>query len=378
MVAKLVAVTVLVGGAGGATAAVIANGSSPTGSSATGSSATSLQPSPAAVTSSAAGSTSNDSGDCLLGANGADVEVGIANPTNSCGQWITNLAGSGLVWNYIGQMIAPGQPGTADQETMGQACDLTDGTQELYVEDAGGQSYGDSICSSEEQNGWTPESSPGPLAAQEQQQAQQEEQAQASASAAASSASASAAAQQAVQNKDNQDFSTAQGDIGTLQSDAGSLTGDVSSLNSDVTQANTDLATTKSDASQGQGSYCVNVDSTVYNDAASTLYNDQVSTTSNDANTLQTGIGSVRSDISTVNGDLQTLSADGIAAPSEANTAISSAQSAISAAVTKGNADISAVEADVSQGYAIANGLATGSCQGDGPGSPPSPVQPIS
>jgi hypothetical protein len=105
-----------------------------------------------------------DPGDCFLGANGADVEVGIGSPTASCDRWIQDLAGSGLAWYPISQMAPPGSGGAADGESMQQACDLTDGTQELYVEDAGGQSYGDSICSQEEQNGWTPESPPGPLA----------------------------------------------------------------------------------------------------------------------------------------------------------------------------------------------------------------------
>jgi hypothetical protein len=138
--------------------------------------------------------------DCLLGANGADVEVGIGNPAGSCSQWIQNLAGNGLVWSPISQMIPPGQPGSADQETMAQACDLTDGTQELYVEDAGGQSYGNGICNQEERNGWTPESSPGPLAALTQQAGQQQAQAQASASAAAAQQEAISQAQQQLQN----------------------------------------------------------------------------------------------------------------------------------------------------------------------------------
>jgi len=87
-------------------------------------------------------------------------------------QWVTSLAGTGLTWNYVSQLVAPGQPGIVDQETMQQACDLTDTTgEELYVLDAGGQMYGNSICSQEERNGWAPESSPGPLAAQAQQQA---------------------------------------------------------------------------------------------------------------------------------------------------------------------------------------------------------------
>jgi hypothetical protein len=111
---------------------------------------------------------------CLLGANGEDVEVGVGNPTVSCAQWITNLAVGGLNWYPINSMVPPGQVGTAaNQEIMQQACDLTDGTQELYVEDGGFQVNGDDICSTEEQNGWTPESPPGPLAQQAQQQAQQ-------------------------------------------------------------------------------------------------------------------------------------------------------------------------------------------------------------
>ena len=61
------------------------------------------------------------------------------------------------------------------------SCDLTDGIQELYVVDGGGEFYGNSICSQEEKNGWTPEGSPGPLAAQ----GQLDEQAAASASATA-------------------------------------------------------------------------------------------------------------------------------------------------------------------------------------------------
>ena len=139
---------------------------------------------------------SSDSGDCLLGANGVDVQVGIANPTSSCASWIQNLAGIGLVWYPINQMVPPGSATTSDGETMQSACDLTDGAHELYVEDAGGQTYGDNICSAEEQNGWTPEASPGPLASQAEQQAQQQVQAEAS----ESQASSNAAAEQQAQN----------------------------------------------------------------------------------------------------------------------------------------------------------------------------------
>jgi hypothetical protein len=43
------------------------------------------------------------------------------------------------------------QPRTADQQTMAVACDRADGTQELYVVDAGGMDAGNSICSQEKQ-----------------------------------------------------------------------------------------------------------------------------------------------------------------------------------------------------------------------------------
>ena len=46
-----------------------------------------------------------ESGDCLFGVFGADVEVGIAHPTSSCSSWIKNLAGNGLAWYPINQLV---------------------------------------------------------------------------------------------------------------------------------------------------------------------------------------------------------------------------------------------------------------------------------
>ncbi len=145
--------------------------------------------------------TPSDSGDCLFGANGADVQVGIASPTQSCDQWIQNLAGDGLVWYPISSLAVPGSQGSADSDAMQETCDLTDGTQELYVQDGGSMSYGDDICSAEERNGWSPEGTPGPLASQGQNGQQ-----------AAAQASASASAAQAEQNAETQE-STADGQL---------------------------------------------------------------------------------------------------------------------------------------------------------------------
>ncbi len=68
----------------------------------------------------------------------------------------------------------------------------------------------------------------------------------------------------------------------------------------------------------------------------------------------------------------------GLATPSGAQAAISAARSVISHAVLTANADIQKVNSDVSQAYSLANNMATGNCAGDGPGSPSSPIQPIS
>lgn len=141
-----------------------------------------------------------------------------------------------LVWYPISQMAVPGSPGGADQETMLQACDLTDGMQELYVEDAGGHDYGDSICSQEVAS-----------------DAQQAEQQQASASAAAQ-----AQQEQANLSHDDQvldsDGSTLDNDLGTwstdmttangqsVYDDESGLSNDISSVQSAMSAVNSDLA----------------------------------------------------------------------------------------------------------------------------------------
>jgi hypothetical protein len=104
----------------------------------------------------------------MFGVFGADVEVGIANPTRSCSSWIQNLAGNGLAWVPINQLVKLGSPDTVDTDKMAETCDLTDGTQELFVEDGGEMPYGAGTCTKEEQDGWTAEATPGPLAQQAQ------------------------------------------------------------------------------------------------------------------------------------------------------------------------------------------------------------------
>jgi hypothetical protein len=302
------------------------------------------------------------SGECMFGANGADVQVGIATPSSSCSSWIKALAGDGLVWYPISQMTVPGSQGTADGDMVAEVCDLTDGTQELYVQDGGSAFYGNGICNQEEQNGWTPEGTPGPLASDAQQAQQQQEQAQASASAAASQA---AAHQQQEQN--------AQDDVSTLTQDT-DFSGDVSSLTSDVQSEDSDLASERSDAANGNGDQCINASTTVYNDAATTVYNDDLTTVYNDSLTIANDISGVRKDISTVQADQAALQSNGLPATPGASAAISAAQAAITSAISTANADIDHANADLDAAYQIANSVGTGSCAGDGPGTPPAGV----
>ncbi len=78
------------------------------------------------------------------------------------------FVGKGLAWYPITQMVKLGSPDSADTDTMAETCDLTDGTQELFVEDGGEMPYGDGTCTKEEDDGWKPEATPGPLALQAQ------------------------------------------------------------------------------------------------------------------------------------------------------------------------------------------------------------------
>ena len=68
-----------------------------------------------------------------------------------------SLVGNGLAWVRINQLVKVGSLDIADTDKMAETCDLTDGTQELFVEDGGEMPYGDGTCTREEQDGWKPE-----------------------------------------------------------------------------------------------------------------------------------------------------------------------------------------------------------------------------
>jgi len=164
----------------------------------------------------------------------------------------------------------------------------------------------------------------------------------------------------------------AQRDLAALQHDD-NFAGDLRALSSDAHLTGPDLAATKGDAALGTG--CYNV-STVKIDT--TILKQDASIVSIDLSTLTTDIGTVTQDVAAMKNDLANLTASGLPATPGAAAAIAAAGKAIGQAAAKANGEIDQVNADVTQAYSIANGMATGSCAGDGPGRPPVPIGHIS
>jgi hypothetical protein len=171
------------------------------------------------------------------------------------------------------------------------------------------------------------------------------------------------------------DQQAAQTDLGTLQQDAslsssGTLPGDLSSFASDVQTAGTDLGTEKQDAS-GDNSYCSAVQS-VAGDAQSV--DGDLQSVQGDVQSITPDISAVRQDIAAVNGDQQTLSSDGLPGLQGAGAAVSTAHANLAAVIGKANSYIDQVNAIDAEAYSLADRMAIGSCSGDGPGSPTSPI----
>ena len=165
----------------------------------------------------------------------------------------------------------------------------------------------------------------------------------------------------------------AQSDLAALQHDDNSVGGDLRALSSDAHLAGPDLAATKSDAALGTN--CYNV-STVKIDV--TNLKQDASIVSLDVSTLTSDIGAATQDVAAMKNDLANLTASGLPATPGATAAIAAEGKAIGQAAAKANGEIDQVNADVTQAYSIANGMATGSCAGDGPGRPPVPIGHIS
>lgn len=182
------------------------------------------------------------------------------------------------------------------------------------------------------------------------------------------------AAQQAQQHQQANTAAenTASTDLATLEQV--SFASDLSQLGTDVQQEGTDLGTVKSDAAAGQGSFCGNVD-TVAGDA-DTVDGDS-DTVQGDIGTLTSDIATARSDVAAVSNDLASLNTSGLPLPVGASAAVTAARRAIRAAISQADADIGQANADAADAYQVASSLATGSCSGSGPESPPAPLPDI-
>jgi hypothetical protein len=176
---------------------------------------------------------------------------------------------------------------------------------------------------------------------------------------------ASASAQASAQNQ-------LSGDLATLQ--GFSLSSDVSELNTDTAQTGTALGTVKSDAANGPGDDCVNVD-TVGSDA-DTVQSDQ-DTVASDVDGFNNDLSTGNQDVAAVQADIKTVQSLGLPLPGNAAGIISAAQAGIRSAVSTANGDIATTNQDASSAQSIANGMVTGACSNAGMVSNPNPVPTI-
>jgi hypothetical protein len=299
---------------------------------------------------------------CTIYDSGFDARLTITSgsPQGECSLLAKDFSSGGSFWTSQSQ--APSEP------PLGMVCIMQDGGNTAEVADDGGQIVGQQVCSDLLSSGWTEDS-------QAEQQASQEAAGQASAAASASQAANAAAAQQ---QQTGQDRQNAKSDLSTLQQDSSlasssTLDGDLASFASDVQTANSDLGTEKQDAT-ASNSYCSTTD-TVAGDAESV--DGDLQSVGGDVESLSPDLSTVRQDISTLKGDLQRVSADGLPALAGASAAIVTARTNLRQAITQANGYITQVNAIDAEAYSIADNLATGSCSGDGPGSPTSPIPAI-
>lgn len=174
---------------------------------------------------------------------------------------------------------------------------------------------------------------------------------------------------------------TLDSDLSELDSDA-DFTGALATLAVDVHQIGSDVGMVRHDASEGPNGFgngdCYQIEEVVDYDVTETLDYDATESFGYDLDTFERDVATAQSDIAGVDAALATVAEDGLTAPQDANSELSAAHAAISSAVREAKADIATVNHAIVAGYAIANGIATGSCSGDGPGSPPAPISPVS
>jgi gas vesicle protein len=147
----------------------------------------------------------------------------------------------------------------------------------------------------------------------------------------------------------------------------------VSALTSAVGQENSDLQAEMKDVNNGQGDAagaCYNLQANVDYDVKTNIGRD-AQNVSFDVGNLKNAIATVRTDINNIVTDMTAIANEGVNIPPDVQQFVSSAVTQIQQAIGTANTEIDQANAYVSNAYNAANGLATGACSGDGPGSAP-------
>jgi hypothetical protein len=181
--------------------------------------------------------------------------------------------------------------------------------------------------------------------------------------------------QHAVSQADAQ--AAVQNALNTLQADNSAFT-NANSVRDDLTTTTNDLQKERSDAANGNGENCYNIQSVVDYDAQSTVGYDVTSKAGSDVSHEQSGITQYRTDIQTLQNANTALQTTGMPALPAVASAITTAQQQLAEAIATTNQAIDTLNNDLATAYSIANAAGTGPCTGDGPGTPPPGLSHIS
>jgi hypothetical protein len=150
----------------------------------------------------------------------------------------------------------------------------------------------------------------------------------------------------------------------------------LSGLKSAVTETQNDIGGEQDDVSMGPtnaAGACVNLVANIDYEVTTIIDHDRQNVI-DEVNNLKTAIAAVRQDITDWQHDVVAIVNQGVPSPSDASSAISSANVQIQLALSTANSDIDQANTYVDQAYNMANGLASGTCSGHGPGAEPGKI----
>jgi hypothetical protein len=150
----------------------------------------------------------------------------------------------------------------------------------------------------------------------------------------------------------------------------------LSGLKSAVTETQNDIGGEQDDVSMGPtnaAGACVNLVANIDYEVTTIIDHDRQNVI-DEVNNLKTAIAAVRQDITDWQHDVVAIVNQGVPSPSDASSAISSANVQIQLALSTANSDIDQANTYVDQAYNMANGQASGTCSGHGPGAEPGKI----